>query len=381
MADKISSAGRFRVPSLDGLRALSILLVLFHHGLPHDSSYPVLSHWLQVILGNGSLGVSIFFVISGYLITMLLVREWQADGQISIGRFYARRALRIFPVFYCYIGVVLLLRARGLIDVSRGDLLLASFYAWNYSLGTGRSWYLSHFWSLSLEEQFYLLWPLTILLCKPRAAAKVALALILLSPFIRVADYYFWPASRGQIGMMLHTSADKLMFGCLAALWQASPRWQRLLRRTDRLGLPALSALFLFFVSPVLTDLFRGAYALPLGVSLEGAAITCLMLWLVRRPDSLVGRVFNSTVMSHLGTISYSLYIWQQLFFGPSGGVWQQHFPMNVLCCFFAAEFSYWCLERPVLRLKPHIESLFPNRRAGSGSQVVLSCPSPAGKT
>src|ERR1700730_6421880 len=95
----------FRIPSLDGLRALSISLVLLSHAIPSLPGNVEVPTVLEPIIHNGHLGVSIFFVISGYLITQLLVREWKATGSIGLRDFYGRRALRIFPPFYAYLMV------------------------------------------------------------------------------------------------------------------------------------------------------------------------------------------------------------------------------------------------------------------------------------
>jgi peptidoglycan/LPS O-acetylase OafA/YrhL len=359
MDHKKQTPAAFRIPSLDGLRALSITLVLLSHAilaLPADVELP---NALEPIVHNGHLGVSIFFVISGYLITLLLVREWKAYGSIHLGKFYGRRALRIFPPFYSYLAVVFVLSAAGLLHIPARLFLKAGLYTWNYNIGQGQgNWFLNHFWSLSLEEQFYLLWPAILVLARPRGAAKVAVILICLSPFLRILTYVLWPAARGSIGGMFHTASDKLMFGCAAALWYDSARFQRLLQRLDRCAVPLVAAAFLFVISPHLASTFRGAYGLPIGYSLEGAAITLLLLWLVRHPDTFIGKVFNYPPIKHIGVISYSLYIWQQLFLtpSPSNASSLSAWLLRILACFAVAECSYWGIERPFLALKAYFE-------------------------
>lgn len=119
------------------------------------------------LISNSSLGVSIFFVISGYLITRLLIRERVETGSINIKDFYKRRVYRIFPVFYLYIFVVLLLKWFYLHDIFTDYSLVtyAGLYLWNYkhlfsTFGPDNGfWFFGHFWSLSMEEQFYMVWP------------------------------------------------------------------------------------------------------------------------------------------------------------------------------------------------------------------------------
>ena len=157
------SAGDSRLPSLDGLRAISIFLVLLGHaGGTHGL--------VRLDLGIGDyahLGVVVFFVISGFLITRLLLSEHAKKGQVSLQRFYTRRALRLFPASYTYIACITLLWLSGILHLEPRDLWHAVTYTVNYL--PGRTWQVGHLWSLSVEEQFYLLFPvLLILLCRPK---------------------------------------------------------------------------------------------------------------------------------------------------------------------------------------------------------------------
>jgi len=143
------------LPSLDGLRALSIGLVLLGH-LSGTKGF------VRVNLGIGDyahLGVVVFFVISGFLITRLMLSEHAKDGCVSLKLFYARRALRLFPAAYAFIACVCLLWATGVVHLQARDIWHACTYTVNFE--PGRSWQIGHLWSLSVEEQFYLIWPCT----------------------------------------------------------------------------------------------------------------------------------------------------------------------------------------------------------------------------
>src|SRR5258708_2834 len=141
-----------RIPSLDGLRALSIFLVLALHSIQRlEVTSPVSFLWVGIF--NGGTGVFICFVISGYLITSLLLREHEKRGSISLRGFYFRRAMRILPPLYVYVGVLLLLGLIGRLPIFQLDIISALFFFHDYALS--RMWPLEHFCSLSIEEQFY----------------------------------------------------------------------------------------------------------------------------------------------------------------------------------------------------------------------------------
>src|SRR5258708_5968957 len=346
-----------RIPGLDGLRAVSILLVLIGHASmtirnlnPHAST-------LLDYLGNGRLGVLTFFVISGYLITILLKKEWDRSRTIDLRAFYRRRVLRIFPAFYCYLLVIALLSTVGMIHTHLAYICSAATFSWNYSHYYLRSidqysWFVGHFWTLSLEEQFYLLWPVTLLLLRPRRAGYIALSLALLMPPLRVALYFLYPSERPFLGNMLHTAVDPIMIGCLLALAQEKPRFERAIRPLLRWYVPAAAAIFALIISAYLEMRYRGVYQLTVGVTLESAAIALILIWLTRRPESTAGKLFNTPVMVRIGILSYSLYLWQQLFLTTFNTTWTGAFPLNLLVCFVVAEMSYRLIEKPFLALK-----------------------------
>ena len=338
------------IASLDGLRAISILLVIIDHARP---GMPV---WLGsapgvFFLGNGQLGVSVFFVISGFLITRLLMGEHDKTGNINLKRFYFRRCLRIFPAFYAYLLVLGLLWSQGLINETSQSFLRAGTYTWNY-FGSGGFWFLGHTWSLSLEEQFYLLWPACLVFLPLRKCRNFALAVMLLSPLSRVASYYLLPSWRGHLGMMLHTRLDTIMFGCWMALLWDSERFNAAVQRFVRPWIVLPAALIALIADPLLFERFRGYYSLPLGISLEAICISLVLVYVVRQPQTLAGRFLNLPAVRHIGVISYGLYLWQQLFTPPGHGL----FPLNLLAAFACAELSYRLVERPALQFRETLE-------------------------
>jgi len=345
-----------RLPSLDGLRALAIALVVVGHGVGSIPDPPALVRLVSPVLRNGHLGVCLFFSLSGYLITYLLLREREQRGAISLTAFYARRVLRIFPAAYAYLATVAVLAGLGVVNVKWPELVQAAFYVWNYSFSQS-AWYLRHFWSLCLEEQFYLLWPAFLAFTGRSRAVAGAVVVIVLMPLARMATYFSWPSARGHILIMAHTALDAMMYGCLAALLQDDPRFRKAVAALFRWRVHVATLVFLLVVSPILERLFRGSYYLPVGGSLNSAGCTLLMLWALQHPRGRVGTWLNSGPLVHLGTISYSLYMWQQLFLAPPRLAlpWIGVFPLNEIFALAAAEFSYWVIERPFLRLKDRL--------------------------
>jgi peptidoglycan/LPS O-acetylase OafA/YrhL len=338
------SANGARIPSLDGLRAVSVALVLIYHAGPTLGLDTATKKWLFTIIGNGHLGVTTFLVISGFLITTLLMGEKARIGTVSLRDFYLRRAFRIWPAFYVYWCSVMILSAGSWIKVNSAEALSSAAFLWNYLPGS--TWFLAHTWSLSLEEQFYLLWPLALKFLPRKQSAWLAVALIALEPAIRMGTYFLQPSLRGQIGMMLHTRADSLMMGALAALLYSNESFQRCLKRLYRTHVPAVAAFFVALVDPILSAKYRGTYSLPFGFALENLAILVVLLWSVHEHEGLIGRLLNSRIFVHVGLISYSLYLWQQLLLTVSNTTASGLFPINLVCTFIAAEASYYLVER-----------------------------------
>ncbi len=367
VATPVGGASMHRIPSLDGLRALSIFLVLALHSLQRlGFTHHVPWFWAGIF--NGETGVFVFFVISGYLITSLLLREQEKRGSISLRGFYFRRAMRILPPVYFYVGVLLLLGWAGRLAIFKLDIVSALFFFHDYAISL--MWPLEHFWTLSIEEQFYFIWPLLLLYCLRRPgpegrlkASKIAIAIILVSPLIRVFSFTVARRTFLHNNYGFHTHADSLMFGCLLALLQGTPVFERLYRYVTRIWWIPPSVIF---VSSCLSARYQNYWDLPLGLTVSGIAVSFFLLWCVRNPSSAVGRILNSRPVVHIGVLSYSIYIWQTLFlnhdnislFGPSLKLLYT-FPFSWLAILLVAEISYNLVERPSLRLRNRLIKSF----------------------
>jgi peptidoglycan/LPS O-acetylase OafA/YrhL len=342
--------GSRSIPSLDGLRAFSVGLVIFAHSL--DRLPGRAGHLIAARLGLvGLAGVNVFFVISGFLITHLLMKEQMRTGTIRLGNFYFRRLLRIFPPFYVYLGVVGVLWAFGASPLTSRGFLSAATYTFNYT-PRWSEWLVAHTWSLSLEEQFYLLWPPLLFLLGKRRGTNIAIGVIFLSPVVRVVSHWVTPSLMGLEWSMLHTHLDTIMFGCVVALQWDEIRSYRFVRSLLKPFVFAFSVVFVVVCSPYLSFRFGGRYDWTIGYTLQSLLIALMLIHVVTLSKSPVGRLLNLRLIRHLGVISYSLYLWQQLFTGPRAFA----FPLNLLAVLACAELSYWLIERPSFRLRDRLE-------------------------
>lgn len=345
---------RARSGTLDGLRGIAIILVLAGHTAhsyaPLDDT---IRHWLVVFTNPGA-GVRLFFVLSGYLITSLLLQEHAETGQISLRQFYWRRALRIFPAFYVYLLALVMLSLWLPLGLTGPTLLAAGTFTCNYAFlwvtpAADGWWYVGHLWTLALEQQFYLLWPLTLLAFRPHRGPWIAAALLLWCPLARIGSYWLFPEQRGNLGSMLHTGIDSLMAGCLAAFLVQSASVRAYLACHGIAGMTVGGA-WLFAVSPLVGELIRGFPAV-CGYTLDALAAAWIVAFAHLMPGPALHRWLGRGALPVIGVISYSLYLWQQPFLSPTGFLSKGHLLGPIVAALAAATLSYLLVERPLLRL------------------------------
>lgn len=350
-------------PALDGLRGLAVLMVM----LDHAGSYL----WQTDKLSGGGFGVDIFFVLSGFLITVLLLEEWQKTGGISLKNFYARRALRLLPALF---GVLLVCVAyAAYISLHSGNKTAATsiiksalftlFYIPNLALAFGWTGFnlLAHTWSLGIEEQFYLIWPLSLLLLLKLSPKLKTIAVVIGVGIILAIIYRATLLQLGTPADVLYlrpdTRADSLLLGCFTAvLWHrgviSSIPWSRYFW-------PAIAIVFgLAAFRPALLQ------ALPMGLySVLAAAAAVMILGLLQ--DSVPRQIFEFRPLVYTGRISYGMYLW--------------HFPVNSILVpllmrarvptfisllvlfvstFVVATISFRLIEQPFLKLKRKLSNV-----------------------
>ncbi|MFJ2214158.1 acyltransferase family protein [Streptomyces sp. NPDC101062] len=348
-----------RVRGVDGLRALAVVLVMVYHLAPD-------------LLPGGALGVDVFFTISGFVITRLLLAEFARTGDVAMRSFYWRRWLRLVPALLAvcaFCAVLALTTELPSFDGAWAAIVLAATFLINivrasqpgvYSSDTSL---LSHTWSLGVEEQFYLFWPPLLLLLLRRFRARTVLvctAVVCLLPLVwRVV---LWnPTAAHRIYNGMDTRADQLLAGALLAVLVAllpagDPRLAALGRWAGRLAWPALGLLALIVWQVPMTG--ATAWTVPwytTGFLVTGVLSATLVAALELRPDTWLSRSLSLAPLVWIGrNLSYGLYLWHyplaRLMSDLGLGAWQGL--ATVAASFVAALASYRLIERPLTRRK-----------------------------
>jgi peptidoglycan/LPS O-acetylase OafA/YrhL len=349
--NKDSSISLGYLPALDGLRAISIILVLsVHLRLIGSTAF-------RFMPAGGFLGVDVFFVISGFLITSLLLSEHRKTRSISLSSFYWRRALRLFPallVVLVFTGVIAIwagsLSALGLTPL-RIASVLAYFTNWVRAFETPQTWYLFHFWSLSIEEQFYLVWPAALILLlrlKPKTALAVVVIAIATSAVLKVA-LCLSGATTNRMYYGSDTRADSILIGCLGAmlLSYGYEKWAKALA-----SLAGGAVIIVFAFVFVASDGFRPLYLG--GLTLVSLCVASIILHVTLSPAGRLARFLSSSELLWIGKRSYGLYLWHWPMYEIARLVPSELLALllALLLTFAAAALSYWCIEQPFLRLK-----------------------------
>jgi peptidoglycan/LPS O-acetylase OafA/YrhL len=328
MSGPIDRPGRIaHRPELDGLRGLAVLVVLAAH-------VPMLG----VAREGGLAGVTLFFVLSGYLITRLLVAEWTTTARVDLRSFYLRRALRLFPALAAVLVVVVTGYGLGLWQSNPADLAAAVpaviFYVGNWVAAMGVPFgVLGHTWSLGVEEQFYLVWPILLILVLSRVSLRT-LGTVAVIVAVLITPWRLVLLLNGHLGWAFNGTdahADGLLLGCAIAL--LGPRLPSGLGWLGVVGVIATSIVWIGGGGLVVM--------VPLATIASALAVACAPTALGWKPLAFVGR------------ISYGLYLWHFLF------IWSGlAAPVVVLLSFAAAIVSFYVIERPFLRVKDRLRSV-----------------------
>jgi peptidoglycan/LPS O-acetylase OafA/YrhL len=340
------------IPALDGWRAIAIALVMSFHGLFNTdvSGRPLLAAVQKLSARTGSLGVLIFFAISGYIITSRLYAE-SNGGPISLRVFYTKRVFRILPPMTQYLLVLVALYLAHVITLQRRDWF-APIFLTNYFPG---SWYIRHFWSLSVEEHFYMVWPLCIVLAGWRRALWVGVFIVgvvavwrpwQLAHLVGSMNDPVYVEARGVLLSHTEMRLDYIMMGCIIALmlrfYPGTHRW--LHAAGSGVGMVCLLVLLVLSTREQLVDT-RTLQAVVIALMVCGSSLT--KTWFSTR-------VLGNRYLLFLGKLSYSLYLWQELFLADSGVAWLRSplaLPLKFAVAIGVACLSYNFVEKPLIRV------------------------------
>ena len=356
-----------RLPSLDGLRAIAILLVLGGH-FQYTAGFPFEKLGFAFVVLDGELGVRIFFVISGFIITRLLLEEARTYGSVSLPLFYTRRALRILPIYCAYLGVLAIFSAAGRYTDSASSWLGCLTFTRNL-IGRGNS-ATEHFWSLAVEEQFYLCWPILFFLLRLERRRPLAL-IVLVSVSVSAivirdlfdADQLFKGVANCILGARsLFRYADSIAIGCGGGFIHAAFAGVLARRLTAFWGLVAA---LLLAVEQVYLKVFvaKGSFVLPFGLmsalmpTVQALTVIALLLCTLSSANGPIYSLLNQRLMVRIGVLSYSLYVWHFIFlksFAPDawGFSWIYGWAVWWLPAVALSILSWEFLESPILKLR-----------------------------
>ena len=323
---------------LDGLRGIAILMVVMGHFVGVWAPLPVL--WRTAELAN--LGVVVFFVLSGYLITTLILEEKQRNGTVALGRFYFRRFLRLGPALALFLAVIAFLSLQGYIEkIGLKEFLFCIFYLRNFY---GVSVAVGHLWSLSLEEQFYAIWPPLVKLFGANLLPVSVGVVIVMSACRGVAIHlHLFDYDPTIVYARPYFRMDSILIGCcLAILLRRPVTMPAFLTRTPAWMIWALLLIWTMGVPNVWPSVY----------------ITVQMLvsaWLLLKVVTGVKfTVLTSGVLQFFGKISYSLYLWQQMIYEKQ---LLRSWWLPIVASLAFAIGSHYLIERPFLRLKEKYRS------------------------
>lgn len=339
------------IKGLDGLRAIAVILVLANHSgsfelLPNDEFYTQ-RLWL---LFSGETGVMIFFTLSGFLITHLLIKERNLKGKINYRHFIMRRALRLMPALIMMMLIYTFLVLTGVLASNKLAMILGTVYLYNYIPQRFNVSELTHTWSLAVEEQFYILWPLILRFFSRNKLYIFMLFVLLLSlififiiPTIHmnVNGRSIFIAEAFRPMRWLIPAILPVMSGAALALWMDQyKQWKGSFSQNVFIVVSAI----LFYLTP----LFFPTLLLPFCFLLQSVAVTVLIFYIFNNPTGSLIRILEFPVLAYIGKISYGLYLYQGLFLrtGPGSEFWFQQFPQQLIFTFGLAILSYHTLEK-----------------------------------
>jgi peptidoglycan/LPS O-acetylase OafA/YrhL len=364
-----------RIPELDGIRGIAILVVMAFHILSHAEHFfnSPLAKFFYSITQMGWAGVDMFFVLSGYLITNILLEK--KGGKHYFRNFYMRRILRIFPVYYLSLTIIFVggfyNRAQMGESVFVTGLWFYSYLQnWLFASGSGPALYFVHFWSLAIEEQFYLVWPLVVYFADRKLLTKIGSIAIVGALLLRI--YIVFLLDRPDIVNVLPqyttvTRMDSLLIGALVAIGFRSVEYKEQLVK-DAPKVLALSILIVVACILIQPDspLTNNGAMLTVGFSglalLTGALIVIL---LTKSESNFARRIFRHPVLTFFGKYSYALYV----FHWPITSLFIEYYLKKgyhgfapwlvfIVGCFsislILALLSWNLMERPILSLKRH---------------------------
>jgi peptidoglycan/LPS O-acetylase OafA/YrhL len=375
-----SPAGARHILALDGLRGIAILLVILLHGTEAIGRVHAIAPNVGTVFNIGFTGVDLFFVLSGFLISGILLASKGSPSYFRV--FYIRRTLRIFPLYYAYLALIFLVLPVMSVTFRNNysDLRSHQFWYWtyldNFFTATKGGWRMdgavtAHFWSLAVEEQFYLIWPAVVLLMSSKSLRNLCIAMVVATPFLRLG---FRLADINPVAVYVLTfcRADALALGALIAVTLRTENGRALIRRH------AVNALMVATVVLAATGAWRHGFDRfdivvgTIGYSVWAAFYGALLCVAVTRPPRAewIATLLSARWLRFFGKYSYAMYVFHRPLAGLAEDLWIFHSGGGALhstiewigfvgailiATTLAALCSWWLLERRFIALKDRV--------------------------
>jgi peptidoglycan/LPS O-acetylase OafA/YrhL len=330
------------IPTLNGWRAVAVSLVIAAHSSTIlQNSGTGIGAKAAGLFSHAGVGVDIFFSISGFLICTLLLSEKHQTGTINLPSFYIRRTFRILPPLFVYLATLTLLRLTELVPaIEFGEIQTSALFVRNYF--PAGSWYTGHFWTLAIEEHFYLFVPIVLSVLSWKAGLRFAIAVVVCCAIIRWAEFAF--STDMKVEFRTEARIDAIMYGAIGAFLVHHSR------STIARHLTGLRAIGILFAVVLACYFFP---TMPVRRTLMAMVMPIPIIFTVLHSETLLAKILELRLLQWIGKLSYSLYIWQMLFLVPYDrplGILQS-FPLAFVCAFGCAAISYYLIERPSIRV------------------------------
>jgi peptidoglycan/LPS O-acetylase OafA/YrhL len=340
-----------KIPGLDGLRGISIIIVILSHifiSTPYRTTFA------------GDIGVEIFFVISGFLITTLLVKEKISSGSISLRNFYVRRVLRIMPVAYLYLLILIPLNVFLKLNIHPLSFFSSFFFIQNFPVKGFFNWYTAHYWSLSVEEQFYCTFPF-LMAYNLNRYGRIIIYIIVVVPILSLLGYTktgaFYSNHIIHVGAFiiinLLSKTVCILIGSLLSIML----FKGIIKVKDNFFTRYLSVFI--FVFAVLIHTETSIFSIPYCGLFLFPLLIGIVIVMNLNPESLFTRFLSNRVLVYIGLLSYSLYICQQLFSSPTNSILNTNsIAVNLIVIFVLANASHYLCEKRFNRIKERFKSI-----------------------
>jgi peptidoglycan/LPS O-acetylase OafA/YrhL len=344
------------IKGFDGLRALSIIMVLLTHlgfyATFNEGSFLFKNFYLL----SGSTGVMVFFTISCFLITSILIREKFKHQKINFKNFFAKRFLRLLPPLLVFFSVISILMVLNYLPENYKAVVLSFFYLYNYVSLVNYTGELGHTWSLAVEEQFYLLWPLVIAYFKTFKKLWVFI-MILIAICLFVKGYYRsqFVFMGNRIDIFENYFPDRWFIpACLPIILGSFFALVVFFKEKFSRQIGKRKEVLFVAIICYTIKVFFPQLKMELVTTFQSLGVILFLVWIYFNQNSVMVKILEIPMFTFIGRISYGLYVYQGLFLrtGPGGDLWFQKFPQNIILVFLTAIGSYYTLEKPALMLK-----------------------------